>query len=439
MDAPTEERYSIRSRYTVSLRCPEYRKLWSATMFAQSSAWALIVARGALVLHLTGSASWTGAVTFAAMIPSVFISPLAGYLADRFDRRKILIYTYVLNLATSLILAILVATNGIEPWHILLLSVANGCARSTQMPATQALLPNTVPRLRIINAVALYQATQNGARFSGPLLILLVLFVTGHQEWVFFLCAALYAAGLSLVLNIHTVSKGVVETGTGYSVVIRNLAAGLRYMYREPLVLSIILLVVAHCGMTMSFESLLPILSRDKLGLDGSSAVLGGFSYLMIGFGSAALVTAFIIAGIQTDRVRGRTLLWLGVFSGLTPILLALSPNLPLAVLSAAGMGASQGGFMTISHAMLQTVAPDSIRGRLMGVYSWHTQGFMASFNLVNGTLVGITIFTAPIIISAGGVAFFTVMVLSFARIHLRQVYSWGIPAAQRVEAIAAD
>lgn len=420
--------YTFSSRFLISLQHPEYRKLWGATMCSQASAWALIVARAALVLQLTGSATWTGAVTFAAMIPSVLVSPLAGFLADRFDRRTVLACAYSVNLAHNLVLALLVVTGTVEAWHVLVLSVINGSARSTQMPSGQALLANTVPREHITNAVALYQAAQHGSRFVGPFLILVVLWTTGHQEWVFFLCAGLYCLGLSLVLSIRTVSRGVVEAGIGMAIIFRNLAAGLSYMYRNPLILSVVLLVVAHCGMTMSFESLLPVLSRDKLEV-GSAGVLGGFSYLMVGYGTAALVTSLLLAGVRSDQSRGRLFLSLGVLSGVTPVLLALSPNLPVAVLAAAGMGLAQGGFMTLSHAMLQSLVPDAIRGRLMGMYSWHTQAFMASFNLVNGTLVGVTALTAPLILAAGGVAFLLVVSASFGRVPLRQLYARGVPA----------
>ena len=417
------------SRYFVSLGSLEYRKLWTATVCSQSASWALIVARAALIFQLTGSAAWIGYVTFAAMIPSVVVSPLAGYLADRFNRRTVLACAYALNVADNLVLAILVATRVIEPWQMLVLAAVTGSARSTQMPAAQALLANIVPRNHLLNAVSLYQVTFHGARFVGPFLILVVLWTTGHQNWVFFLCAGLYVLGLSMVFSIRTVSKGVVEAGKFSEVFLRNLMAGLSYMYHHPLVLSIVLLVVAHCGMTMSFESLFPVLSRDKLGMTDSIGIMGTASLLMVGYGAAALVTTLFLAGVQSDQARGRLLLWLGIFSGVTPVALALSPNLELAILSAAAMGASQGGFMTLSHVMIQTIAPDAIRGRLMGVYSWHTQGFMASFNLVNGTLVGFTALTAPIVLAAGGVAFVIVVTLSLGRVPLRQLYAKGIPA----------
>ena len=430
---------SINSRYLVSLQYAEYRKLWLATLCSQSSAWALIVARAALVLEITNSAAWTGYVTFAAMIPSILVSPFAGFLADRFDRRTVLAFAYVVNLAHNVLLAILVAFmyDSLEGWHILLLAVLNGCARSTQMPSAQALLANTVPKERILNAVSLYQATQHGSRFVGPLLILVVLWSTGHQDWVFFLCAGLYALGLTQVLSINVASRGVVEAGRGIRVIFRNMGAGLGYMYHTPVILSLVLLVVAHCGMVMSFESLFPVLSRDKLGMEGGVGIMGGASYLMVGYGAAALVTALGLAGVQSERTRGRLFLWLGVLSGISPIALALSPNLHLAILSTAAMGLSQGGFMTLSHAMLQSMAPDAVRGRLMGVYSWHIQGFMASFNLINGTLAAFTALTAPLILGVGGVGFIIVMAFSFARVSLRDLYAKGVPADIRAAAQA--
>jgi MFS family permease len=181
--------------------------------------------------------------------------------------------------------------------------------------------------------------------------------------------------------------------------------------------------------MTMSFESLFPVLSRDRLGMDDSDRILGSFSYLMVGFGAAALVAAVTLAGVRTEAARGRLLLWFGVLSGVAPVALAMSPNLPLAILAAAGMGFSQGGFMVLAQAMVQSIAPDAIRGRVMGVYNWHIFGFMASFNLVNGALAGMTALTAPIILGAGGIGFLVVITSSLARIPLRQLYARGVPA----------
>ena len=435
----------LKDRFLVSLQYPEFRKLWVTTMMSQSSSWALIVARAALVLELTGSAAWTGAVTFAAMIPALLVSPIAGFLADKFDRRTVLAGAISINVATNVVLAMLVVTGIVEAWQVLLLSVINGSARSSQMPSAQALLVNMVPRDQVLNAVSLYQATVNGSRFLGPVLILVVLNVSGllgvtdAQDWVFFLCVAMYLVALLTCFSIGTRSRGEMKEGNFAQTFFVNFAAGLKYMYTSPVVLSLVLLVVAHCGMTMSFESLFPLVARDSLGMITSESVLGGFSQMMVGFGIAALIAALMLAGVRDEALRGKLLLWLGVLSGASPVALVVLPNIwPtiwVAFLATAVMGFAQGGFMTLSHAMLQTLAPDAIRGRVLGVYTWHTTGMMASFNFVNGSLAAMPIVgalpipAAPVILGAGGLGFLMVIVLSFARIPLRELYARGVPA----------
>ena len=426
---------SLGDRFFPAMKFPDYRRLWMASVCSQSAAWALIVARGALAKTLTDSDLWVGMVTFAAMIPSVFMSPIAGFLADRFDRRTVMACAYAVNLAHNLMLALLVVTGSIESWHLVLLALLNGSARSTQMPAVSALLANTVPRERLFNAVALQQGTLQGARFVGPFLVLLMLWVTApwvtdNQDWVFFLATTLYVLALGFALKIRTSSRGVVEAGWGAGMVFRNVVVGLSYMYRHPLLLSLILLVVAHCAMTMSFESLFPALATDQLGMEPGAGTLAGFGFLMVAYGAPAMVTSLALAGVRGEGTRGRLYLWLGVLSGLSPVALALSPNLALVILSVAVMGASQSGFMTFSGGMVQSLAPDAIRGRLMSVHGWHIQGFMASFNLVNGTLAAITALSAASILGAGGILFVIVMAGSFARVPLRQVYGEGVTMA---------
>ena len=117
-------------------------------------------------------------------------------------------------------------------------------------------------------------------------------------------------------------------------------------------------MVVAHCAMTMSFESLFPALATDQLGMEPGAGTLAGFGFLMVAYGAPAMVTSLALAGVRGEGTRGRLYLWLGVLSGLSPVALALSPNLALVILSVAVMGASQSGFMTLSGGMVQSLAP---------------------------------------------------------------------------------
>jgi len=445
MVALAETGRSIGSRYFASLAYPDFLRLWIASVCSHSSHWAMIIARGALVKILTDSDLWVGMVTFAAMIPAVIVTPFAGYLADRFDRRAVMAWAAGINLAHNFVLAIIVVTGTVEPWHLGLLALLNGCARSAQMPATQALLANTVPKEHLFNAVALHRAAQGGSRFVGALLLLLVLWATApwltdNQDWVFFLSTGLYVAALVMILNIRTASRGAVEAGGGMGVVYRNFVGGLSFIFHHRLMLAIFLLAVAHCAFTMAFESLLPAISVGKLGMKFDSGIFVGFAYLMLGLGLGGLVTSLFLAGVQSERVKGQLFLWLGVFSGITPIALVLSPNLPLAMLSVVGMGVSQGGFMTVGMGMFQTLATDEVRGRVMALFTWHTQGFIATLNLINGLLSALTALTIPLLLGGGGIIFVIVMAGSFSMVSLRQLYGRGVPEEARpaVQAQAA-
>ncbi len=444
MLALAETGRSIGSRYFVSFAYPDFFRLWMASVCSHSSHWALIIARGALVKILTDSDLWVGMVTFAAMIPAVIVTPFAGYLADRFDRRAVMAWAAGINLAHNLVLAIIVATGSVEAWHLGLLALINGCARSAQMPATQALLANTVPREHLFNAVALNRAAMGGSRFVGALLLILVLWATApwltdNQDWVFFLSTVLYVAALGMILNIRTASKGVVEVGEGMGVVYRNFVGGLSVIFHHRLMLGIFLLAVAHCAFTMAFESLLPAISVGKLGMKFDS-IFVGFAYLMLGLGLGGLVTSLALAGVRSERAKGQLFLWLGVFSGITPIALVLSPNLPLAMVSVVGMGISQGGFMTLGAGMFQSLAPDEARGRVMALFTWHTQGFIATLNLINGLLSALTVLTIPLLLGGGGILFVVVMAGSYSVVSLRQLYGRGVPEEARpsVQAQAA-
>ena len=409
---------TARAQFLISLQHPDYRRLWFANLSAGSAHWALIVARGWLVFELTDSSTLVGVVTFAAMIPSFLFSPFAGYLADRVDRRRLLACAFSVNAVHNLLLATLTLAGFIEIWHLVALSVINGSARAAEMPASGSLLPNLVPRHHLLNAIALNSGTLHSARLLGPLMIAPLLTTVG-AEGAFVLSTALYCLGLIQVLQIRTSSTGLVESETG---VVENLLAGLHYVYHHSLLLPLMLLIVAHCALTMSFESLLPVLAKEKLGVEGA-----GFSYMMMAVGAGALAGVIGLTRVQSDSIRGRLLLVSGIVSAVAPITLAISPNLPLALLASVGMGVSQGTFMILFTTVVQTIVPDAIRGRVTSVSNLHIGGFMASINLVNGSVADVV--GAPTILVVSGVAFLMVMPLSLSSFHIRRLYAIGSPS----------
>ncbi len=430
-------------RYTAALAYQDYRTLWIANLCSGAAAWALIVARGALVYNEFESSTWVAVVTFAAMIPRVFIPPIAGYLSDKFDRRRVVSLMYAINLAQTLGLSIYVLLGDIDPWVIVGMSLINGSARAAQMPASQSLVPNLVPRRLLLNGIALNQATMQGSRLFGPIAIVPMLATMGVSG-AFFLCTAFYVVSLLQSLRISTVSTGTVRQGSNFIV---NFATsvwdGIRYVYRTPILKVVVFMALFHCGLTMSFESLLPVLSDTRL-----NARDAGFTLLMAAVGGGALITVIGIAGVTSESLRGKLFINLGVISGLAPVVLAMSVNMPTALLAAAFMGATQSGFMTLTHTMIQSVTDDSVRGRVGAVYSIHIGGMMASANLINGWMSDIrisdillasgtplsdlindalSVLPTPIgpspLLLVGGVGFILVMFVSWQATTIRQIY----------------
>ena len=197
---------------------------------------------------------------------------------------------------------------------------------------------------------------------------------------------------------------------------LENLAAGFIYTYEHPMVLSMVLLAMGHCSLTMSYESMLPAISQEKLGA-GSA----GFSYLIAGVGAGALISSFFLAGIKNEATRGRVFLVFGLTSVLGPIALALSTDHLLSIAATFLMGVNQAGFMTITHAIIHSIVPDEIRGRISGVYDMHMGGTMALANLTNGGLT--ELLNAPLVLAAGGVIFIIVISSSVGLAPLRRIY----------------
>ncbi len=416
---------AIPERFLAALHYKDYRTLWTANMCAGAAAWALIVARGALTYQIMDhSLAWVGVVTFMAMAPRVFTTPLIGFIADRFDRQTVLSWTYTLNLAHNVILSLLVMFGEVGIWHLVVLSLVNGTLRSAQQTTTQSLIPNLVPKERLLNAVALNQATQQGSRLFGPIAItpLLLYFGGGGGEGnasitglasAFWLCSAFYTVGLIQVLRIKTRSTGKINPDQSF---FQNLAASFIYTYQHPMLMAMVLLAVAHCSLTMSYESMLPAISQEKLG-----AGAAGFSYLIAGVGAGALVSSIFLAGIRNEATRGRVFLIFGVTSGLGPIALALSSSQELSIAATVFMGVNQAGFMTITHAIIQSIAPDEIRGRISGVYGMHVGGTMAFANLTNGGLSDLL--NAPLVLAAGGIIFIVLITSTASLAPLRRIY----------------
>lgn len=406
------------NRFFASLAYLDFRRMWLANFYGQAAAWALVAVRGAYVFGETHSTVMVGITTFAAMGPVFVVPPFAGVLADRFDRRTILAWTYGLNAAQNLLMAVLAFGGLLTVWQVVALSLVNGVARAVQLPTSQALAANLVPRERLLNALSLTAATQHASRLVGPGMIAITFALVGAPT-AFALSTVLYVVGWVYIRRIKTPSVGGLEAGQSF---VENFLDGLRYAFNRPLIRMVLLLVFFHCGLTMGYETLLPSFATQRLTLGGE-----GFSILLTAMGFGGLVSSFYIGGVTSALTRGRLLLLTGVFSGLSEVFLGFSSTLPLALIAAALMGASGAALMTMGQAITQSLAVDAYRGRLASLNTFSLGGVMSMMNLVNGFFGNRT--GAATLLVVEGSLFAVVMLLSVLSLTPRRVYATGIPA----------
>ena len=422
-----------------SLKHSDFRNTWLAGMCSGSAMWTFIIATSWIVYEASGTSRWVGITTFAGMIPFLVVSPVGGLLGDVFDRRRLSLFTFVIGGVVVGAMAVLAANGLVILWVVALFALVNGTVRSVQEPSMAALVPNQVPRRTLLNALVLTSSSRHGARFFG-LLVAAPLLDTDSRfhglivgllntlplpeiealgvEAVLVLSVAFQLCGGLLMTRVRTVSTGETRSEHG---VLGNIVDGLVHIYTNHTLALFIILVAFHCALVMSFESMMPVFSNKGLGASGPSV----FNNLMMGFGAGSLVGMMAMAGVQDDRIKGRILLTTGVASAVTPVMLAFSPNVAVAVFLAGVMGAAQATFMALSNTYVQMMVPDGLRARISSLYILHAGGVMAFANLGYGFLADQ--FSAPPILIVTGVLFLAVVVaLSANQPVLRQVYRTG-------------
>ena len=407
----------IKDRFLSALSHRDYRIMWTGHIVGESSSWALGAAEGWLIFNLAENnpSSWVGAVFFAAMIPWFFAPIVVGFLTDRFSRRNILILAYLLSLFHGIALTALIFTGVIEVWHILVLAVVNGIARATHMGAIEALAANLVPTNHLPNAYTLISAGYYATRLIGPGLIAPLMGLT-DIKWIFLSCVIAYAAGVYLVTQVKAVSTGRIDPEKG---LIYNTFSGFRYIYGHPVLRSVMYLVMFHCTLVMSFESLLPALSNNQLASGGS-----GVAYLHMMIGLGALIASIALAPIRGHGTLGQLFLVSAVVSSFGNFILGVSAGLQFAMVGTVVIGISHATFMTIATIMIQSVAPDYLRGRITSIYLIHAGGLMSFSYFANGVLADL--YEPSSILIIGGIAFLTVVIISWFIHTPRLIYKRG-------------
>lgn len=356
--------------------------------------WMQRVAVGWLVYRLTDSAFLLGVVGFAGQIPAFVLSPLAGVLADRWNRHHLLILTQVAAMIQAFILAYLVMSGTVLIWHVVVLSLILGAVTAFDIPIRQSFLIEMIDEKSDLgNAIALNSSMVNGARLLGPSVAGLLIATVG--EGLCFLINGLSYVAVIVSLFLMHISRqdpGVHRAGAW-----RQLKEGLTYVYEFEPIRDIILLLGLMSLLGMPYMVLMPIFAKDIL--HGGPSALG---FLMGSSGVGALAGALYLAARPGVLGLGKLIpIGTGIFGlGLVAFTLSRSLSWSLVFLIAVGFG--QMVELASSNTLLQTMADDDRRGRVMGFFTVAFVGMAPVGSLLAGGVANVI--GAPWTLFMGGI-----------------------------------
>ena len=373
--APNPSRWQ---RTFAALKYPNYRLWFQGQLVSLFGTWMQTTAQGFLVFELTHSPKYLGYVGFASGIPTWLLTLYGGVVADRVPRRTLMTITQSVMMVLAFILAALTFLHIVQPWHIIALAFCLGVANSFDAPARQAFVSEMVPREDLTNAIALNATMFHSATAVGPAAAGLAYALFGPG-----MCFTINGVSfIAVIVALQMMKLRPWVPPVRSTSVVSELKEGLRYVALQPVVRVLIATVAVTSMFALSLTTLVPAWAVKVLG--GNAATNG---FLLSARGAGSLAGALLIASLGRISYRGR-LVMLGALS--YPILLfafAFVRWLPLSLLILAGAGAGMIFVMNLANAIVQTAAPDRLRGRVMGSYTWIFFGFMPLGALWVGTV----------------------------------------------------
>ncbi len=344
-----------------ALSVRDFRHLWVGTFATQVGMWTQMVAQAWLAYELTGSAVFLAAVAIARAAPSLVLTLPSGVLADRWDRRRIVIGSQFLSMVNSAVLAVLVLSGSIEAWHLVASSFVLGATHSFNMPARQSLVAQLAGYEHMANAVALNAISFNTSRVLGPALAGVLIGVWGLAA-CFIIQALALMWGMLWTLAIS--DAGGSPTTTRRVSMWDDLVDGLRYMKGSPAISGLIAIAAVPILVGMVYMQLMPVFARDVLQVGAS-----GMGVLMSAVGAGSMAGAFVSAGISGHPRKGIILIGSTAVFGVAIALFALSSWLPTSVAALGLLGVAQAISMAMNQTLLNLLTPNEYRGRMMSMY----------------------------------------------------------------------
>ena len=384
----------------------DFRVLWFGAFTSTVGTWMQKVAQSWLILSLTASPFYLGLDDFLGQLPILLLTLIGGVIADRHDRRQLLLVSQYVQMATALALAALVFWNQVTIWHILALSFTAGVAQAFGGPAYQSLVPTLVERKDLANAIALNSIQFNLARVFGPLLAGVALGVFGTA-----ICFGLNAVSF-LVVIVALLSLTVKHLPPAErKPIIHELKSGLRYARGEPSIVALTVLAFLTTFLALPLLTFLPIFAREIFKGD-----VGRYSVMMAFSGAGAVVGALVVAWLGRFKHMGLTLLLVQFVFGLLLAAFAFTRITWLSYLLLFLDGAALLIIFSMTASLVQLLVPDHLRGRVVSIYMVAFRGGMPLGSLWGGYAATLT--SAPFVLAVNGALVSVVALYFLIRSH---------------------
>jgi predicted MFS family arabinose efflux permease len=365
--------------------------MWIGACTSSIGTWMQIVAQGWLIYRLSHSAFLLALDQFLGGIPIFLFSLIGGVVADRAERRKILLVSQYVQMASAALLTLLVVTGSIQVWQILCLSFVSGLAQAFGGPAYQALIPTLVEREDIPNAIALNSIQFNMAVVIGPALAGQALARVG-ERWCFGLNALSF---LAPIIALSSISARFLPETTGESM-FSSLKQGIKFVRRQNSMEALILLAFCMTALSMPMRTYMPVFVKDIF--HRGPETYGNLLSLM---GVGSIFGSLMIASRGDIRNKGRVALIMLMCLGAGISGFSFSRSLPLSYAMLVLVGTSMMAVFATVTSLVQLITTNEMRGRVMSVYNCAFRGGMPMGNLVSGWLV--PVFTAPVVLGVNG------------------------------------
>ncbi len=389
-DAPVPFSHPLLQRTLTAFTYRDFRVLWFGAFTSTVGTWMQKVAQSWLVFELTKSSFFLGLDDFLGQLPILLFTLLGGVIADRHDRRRLLVGSQYVQMATAFILAGLVFAGRVHIWHILALSAVTGFAQAFGGPAYQALIPSLVHKKDLPNAIALNSIQFNLARVFGPLLAGIAL--------IFGTAACFALNGVSFVVVIVALMSLHIKhiAPPDKKPILDELKGGIAYARSQPSIIALTVLAFLTTFLGLPLLTFLPVFARETFHGDVSR-----YTHMMAFSGAGAVVGALGVAWLGRARRMGLILLLVQVAFGVLVTAFALSRTwwLSCAILFFAGAALMVVFSMTAS--LVQLIVPDHLRGRVMSIYMVAFRGGMPLGSLAVGYAASLT--SAPQVLAVNG------------------------------------